>query len=260
MSLPRLDVIDLLAYPPDADEIDLQSIDFSVEQIPLGVGVYCFYDPRTLEPVYVGAGTSDPLTGIRNRVRGYVTTTGSALKCKEKIRREIRNRRLLLRVWVTASAVDALKYEADTITRHRPELNHALKQDKQAKLTGLAACEYRQEQIEQFQELRTSVALTHLLCSDRPALHERSTVQPDGTHSTIHRKEIKRLVSCTTDEGKLIRQQRRQRIEARNERERHRVAALIRENEEKAARAVAEMQEYMKTIAAEDGMKKEINP
>lgn len=126
--LPDLPDTDILSHPPDGDRIDLWAEDFSWPDEMSNPGVYCFYDADTDEILYIGsasARSSDrSQSGIRMRLQFYKSTgVRSKTASVRKVNMERKNRKVLVRFWVSASAGDARKYEYDAIEKYRPILN-----------------------------------------------------------------------------------------------------------------------------------------
>ena len=64
--LPALPDTDIFDHQPDSDDIDVLADGFGVNSLPRGVGVYCFYDPKTGAPHYVGSGCGVDPHGTKN--------------------------------------------------------------------------------------------------------------------------------------------------------------------------------------------------
>ena len=125
--LPELPDTDVTQHHPDAEAIDIWAATFSKTIVPRGIGVYCFYDPRTGDPKYIGSGcASDPArdpSGIWLRIKTYRWPRKNRVEKTGLVSQLIRERHLLLKVWLTRSEGDARKYEVDAIAKYSPELN-----------------------------------------------------------------------------------------------------------------------------------------
>jgi len=123
--LPKLPDTDVLQTPPDVTGIDITSPAFTRSALPPGPGVYCFYDPVTNEPIYIGSGcslTGHNPAGLWLRLKWYRKPRKHDRKAAV-ILELAKERKVLLKAWLTASGGDALKYESDAIIKYRPRLN-----------------------------------------------------------------------------------------------------------------------------------------
>jgi hypothetical protein len=123
--LPVLQKTDIFLTSPDVSGINIFSAGFSTKSIPKGVGVYCFYDPPTGVPHYIGSGGSHDFGskgGVRQRMLDYRTSTS---KHAQGMRVRIATEGLRLKVWLTTSIGDARKYEHDAIDLYQPCMNAA---------------------------------------------------------------------------------------------------------------------------------------
>lgn len=125
--LPKLPETDVMSAVPDVSGVDIWSDGFSKNCVPEGIGVYCFYEPDTDTPIYIGSACASPQpwngTGLWLRIREYRYKRRSRNDKTERLGQIVRDRHLLLRVWLTQTEGDAHKYETDAIARHQPELN-----------------------------------------------------------------------------------------------------------------------------------------
>lgn len=113
-----------MATPPDVEGVAIWAEDFDRSVIPSKIGVYCFYDPQTLIPEYIGSGCSihASSSGLWRRILQYCGGRG-VCKHDARIGQVVRDRRLLLKVWLASSSGDAKKYETDALARYKPSLN-----------------------------------------------------------------------------------------------------------------------------------------
>jgi len=124
--LPALPVIDLLSVQPDADGLDIWAEDFDRNSVPAGIGVYCFYDPTTGMPHYIGSGCAIHANGVGvwRRILDYRKGPKQFVAAhNRRIGEAVRTLGLRLKVWLVASNGDARKYEMDAIAKYRPSLN-----------------------------------------------------------------------------------------------------------------------------------------
>lgn len=123
--LPQLPDTDLLRQVPDVEGLYIFAEGFGIHSVPRGLGVYCFYDPTTNEPKYIGSGCGRDTHGRKNcglflRIQLYRRPRHAH---DLKIHRAVKDSGLLLKVWVAANEADARKYESDAIRLHMPALN-----------------------------------------------------------------------------------------------------------------------------------------
>jgi hypothetical protein len=154
--LPKLQDTDLLAHPPDASGLDIWAPGFRKASLPEGIGVYCFYDPISGAPIYIGSACGSPQpwagTGLWLRIQTYVHPRKNRREKTERVGLAVKERGLLLKVWLTQTEGDAHKYETDAIVKHRPELNvknagHMSFEAKQERVrAGLRAAGERRKQ------------------------------------------------------------------------------------------------------------------
>lgn len=129
--LPALPVTDLMLTTPDAEGLNMWAIDFGRKSIPEGIGVYCFYDPKTGSPSYIGSGCAVHSNGVGvwRRILQYRREPNqTTCKHDRRIGQAVREQGLLLKVWLVASDGDARKYEMDAIAKYQPstKLEHKI--------------------------------------------------------------------------------------------------------------------------------------
>ena len=153
--LPALPIIDLLSLPPDGD-IDL-FVPLSKRLIPNADGVYCFYDPTSGQPRYIGSACGHPLSykdaGLKLRARDYSRSPNPTRS--SEVAQIARKDGLRFKWWLTHSDGDARKYEIDAIQKYQPDINVFSKRKPQTEASRRKYLEQRwavnQRQIKKWQ-------------------------------------------------------------------------------------------------------------
>ena len=131
--LPSLPDTDILLHKPDVDGFDPWASDCASDNLPADAGVYCFYDGKTGEILYIGSACRKGHQhiwrgGLAGRLRHYWAYSKRHSSSEEKIDAERQKRQVLLRCWTARSAGDAIKYEYDAIEKHKPIFNSLLRE------------------------------------------------------------------------------------------------------------------------------------